>query len=96
MNGIVEYLGCDTYKYYNGYWLDDKESYELTASETAILENASMLVDNHWSLRELGRNCCRSKSQLQRDFKISLRRLSYELYGCVRRTLKENKERYFR
>lgn len=76
--------------YYEGYELDCNE-WELTNEEINILNAAILLVDNHWSIRKLARNILKSKSQVHRDLH-KVRALSYELYQCVKRTLKENKQ----
>ena len=81
--------------YYNGYLLDGISVYDLTEKDKIIIDNACILVDNNWSLRKLSRNCCRSKSQLQRDFK-HLKIISYELYKVVERVLHNNKDKYFK
>lgn len=83
------------YRYYKGYELDDVCSYDLTDREMEILDNAYMLVNNNWSLRELARNTSKSRSQLSRDFQGSLKRLSFELWQCVHRRYKEHYEKYF-
>lgn len=90
---ITDYPQLDCY-YYNGYQLDGITAHDLTDKEKQIIDNACVLVDNRWSLRELSRNCFRSKSQLQRDFK-QLKGISYELYQVVERLLSNNKSRYF-
>ena len=47
----------------------DVNIYELSKLDEKILENACMMIDNHWSLRTLSKNVLKSKSQLHRDFK---------------------------
>ena len=80
----------ENYNYYKGYELDIP-IYELTDRKIRVLDNACDLVDNNWSLRVLSSNVCRSKSALQRDLSITLRKLSYDLYGVVRRTLRNHR-----
>lgn len=96
MWGYDPYYNPDEYRYYRGYMLDDVCSYDLTDLEKEILDNAKMLVDENWSLRELSRNVGRSRSQLSRDFQKPLKSLSYDLYGCVRRVLRNNSKKYFK
>ena len=96
MWGYDPYYDPTEYQYYRGYMLDDICSYDLTDHEKMILDNACMLVDENWSLRTLSRNVGRSRSQLSRDFQRPLRNLSYELYGCVKRVLRNNSDKYFR
>lgn len=70
--------------------------YELDEKQKEILQNAVMLVDYHYSLRELSKNVCKSKSTLSDDFNTELRKISYELYKCVKKVLLENKKKYFK
>ena len=84
------------YQYYDGYMLDNVCNYELTDLEKEILDNAIILVNQNWSLRKLSKNVGRSRSQLSRDFQKPLKRLSYDLYGCVRKVLKNNSDKYFK
>lgn len=80
----------ENYDYYKGYALD-VPIYELTDREIRVLDNACYLVDNNWSLRVLSSNVCRSKSALQRDMSITLKKLSYDLYGVARRILRNHR-----
>ena len=84
----------DIYRYYEGYFLDDNNTYDLTSNQINILDNAIFLVDNNLSLRKLSKEVGRSRSQLSRDFQ-SLRKLSYELWLKVRKTYKIHYENYF-
>ena len=83
------------WSYYNSYLLDDITIYDLSDKQKELLDNACMLVDNGYSLRQLSRNVNKSKSQLSRDFQKPLRKLSFELYQCVHRTYKKNISKYF-
>lgn len=91
MNYIEEY----SHQYYKGYLLDDTYEWDLTDKEKMILDNACMLVDEHYTLKELSRNCYRSVSSLKRDFGKSLRSLSFELWQCVNRVKQENLKEFF-
>lgn len=91
MNYIEEY----NHQYYKGYLLDDTYEWDLTDKEKMILDNACMLVDEHYTLKELSRNCCRSVSSLKRDFGKPLRSLSFELWQCVNRVKQENLKEFF-
>ena len=77
---------------YNNYQLD-VDYYELTERDKRILDNACLLVDNEWSLRELSKNCMLGKSQLSDDFK-KLKYLSYELWLEVKKVYNKNVERF--
>lgn len=85
------------YNYYRGYRLDDfRYSFDLKESEINILDEAIFLVDNKVSIRDLSKEFCRSKTSIHRDLTSQLRDISYELYSCVQRQLKDNKKKYFR
>ena len=84
----------DVYRYYEGYFLDDYNTYDLNDIQINILNNAIFLVDNNLSLRKLSKEVGKSRSQLSRDFK-SLRKLSYELWLKVRKVYKFHHEKYF-
>ncbi len=83
-------------EYYNGYLLDGTYNFDLSEKEKVLLDNAIMLIDNNWSLRCLSRNVGKSKSQLHRDFQLSLKKVSFELYHYVNRVLQNNYIRYFK
>ncbi len=73
---------------YKGYTLD-YDIWTLDEHEKEILDEGVLLVDNHWSIRQLAENICKSKSQVHRDLH-RIKSLSYDLYGCIRRILKQN------
>lgn len=75
--------------YYQGYMVDC-DIWDLTDSDRSILDAGILLVDNHWSIRQLAKNILTSKSKVHRDLH-KIRSISYDLYGCIQRTLKENK-----
>lgn len=84
-------------EYYNNYLLDDTiEEWELTDKQKRCLDMAIYLVDNRYSIRKIAREFGLSKTQVHWWFNNKLRDLSYELYRCVVRQLKENKNKYFK
>lgn len=78
-------------EYFNDRYELDVPTWELTEKELEALENAYLLVENNWSIRELSRNVGKSKSQLHRDIHNLVRKTSYELYQCVKRVLDNHK-----
>ena len=92
---IMYIVENDVYRYYNNYFLDDLNTYDLTKKQTEILDNAILSIDNNWSLRKLSREIGLSKSQLSRDFQ-TLKTISRELYLVLRKQYKNRYERYFK
>ena len=69
--------------------------WELTDLDKQILDSAIWIVDNKVSIRQTAKEFYISKSKLQRQLSDKLKKLSYELYCCVRNQLLENKKKYF-
>lgn len=79
---------------FHGYDID-KPLFCLTEHEYKILYNAILFIENHYTIRQLAKECCRSRSQLSRDFQ-ELKHLSDDLYERVQKQMKENLKRFRR
>ena len=79
---------------YEGYQLDIP-SYELSDYDTKLLDTVILMIQYHWSLRETSRNCGGHKTQLHKNIHTRLRKISFELYKCCIRVMRENKSKYF-
>lgn len=88
---IYNYNPYGEYKYdeYNNYQLDVPE-WELSEIYKRILDCGCYIADYKTSIRGCAREFGISKSQLHRDIHEKLKKLSYELYQCVIRVLKDN------
>lgn len=78
-----------------GYMLD-VPSWELSKSDEEYFQCAVWIVDNKCSIRQMSKDCLVARSTFHTWYKKKLRGISYELYLCVRRQLKLNKDKYFR
>lgn len=87
-------MSTNDYSYYNGYLLDDIYSWELTVEDKELLNACVWLVDNAHSIRTTATNFCIPKSTLHSNIHSKLPKLSYELYNCVKRQLKVNKDKH--
>lgn len=76
--------------YYESYQLDIF-NYELSDNDKLLLDACIWLVENRASIRGVARNFNMSKTYLHKHIHLRLRRLSFELYECVKRQLKINK-----
>lgn len=83
------YYGYENTDTYNNYSLDVPE-WELSNRDKRILDCACWIVDYKTSIRGCSKEFGISKSQLHRDIHNRLRKISYELYQCVKRQLKNN------
>lgn len=92
---VTNQLSMNDSKYYQNYLLD-VDLWELSDSDRYILDAAIWILSNKCSIRECEKDFCKNKSQIHRDIHNKLRSISYELYQCVIRQLKENKRRYFK
>lgn len=79
---------------FHGYDID-KPLFCLTEHEYNILYNAISFIENHYTIRQLAKECCRSRSQLSRDFQ-ELKYLSDDLYERVQKQIEENMKRFRR
>lgn len=87
----------DQYNSYENYELDNGTySFELSEKDKLALDEAIWIVDNKVSIRQTAKEFCRSKSAVHTDVTVKVKSLSYELYSCVKRQLKCNKEKYFK
>lgn len=79
---------------YNEYELSDVcNVWNFNNIDIRTLESAIWIVENKTSLRRTCREFMISKSQLHRDMNTRLKKLSYELYLCVRKQLKVNRSK---
>ena len=81
--------------YYNNYMLD-VYYWELTDFEKFILDCAIRIVDEREGIRKCADNCSISKSALHRYIHKCVPKISLELYGCVKKQFKINRDKYFR
>lgn len=73
---------------YKGYALDVSR-WDLTSNELIILDTCVYFVDNKYSIRKTASNLGISKSTVHR-YLHRCRSLSYDLYGCVKKVIKEH------
>lgn len=66
-------------------------NYDLSDIDKRSLDEAIWLIENKTTIRKTAKEFLISKSQLHRDLHY-IKNLSYELYQCVVRQLKKNKE----
>lgn len=77
---------------YENYQLDISE-YDLTKQDKRALDLGIYIVDNNCSIRQASKEFCISKSQAHRDVIIRLRKISFELYKCVQKSILNQKEK---
>lgn len=77
---------------YENYQLDISE-YDLTKQDKRALDLGIYIVDNNCSIRKASKEFCISKSQAHRDVTIHLRKVSFELYKCVQKSILSQKEK---
>lgn len=85
--------GLTEINYYQGYQLDDILVFELTGRQIKLLDACIFLINNNATIRSASQNIGIAPSTLHRLIHTELKGLSYELYRCTVRVLKNHKYR---
>lgn len=81
---------------YENYELDGVYVWGLSEKDILVLDIAIYIVDNACTIRQVAKEFLVSKSTVHRYIHERLQTLSFELYQCVIKRLRLNKQRYFR